>query len=359
VHLTLEKPKDVSVFLVEDDQDDELLVREMLGEARSARFRVLHADRLADVREQLGQSQVDCILLDLSLPDTRRLEGLSRLCTMAPDLPIVILTGLEDERLAVEAVHEGAQDYLIKDRVDPDLLGRSITYAIERKRIQTDLQQFAFVASHDLSEPLRTVESYVQLLARRYQTKLDGDADEFIGFVVDGVERMKALIDALLRYSRAGSSEYVLARVNCSQLVTDTLATMRQSLEEAGAEVKVDPLPTVVADPIQLSQLFQNLISNAIKFVADKSPRVRISADQRPNEWRFSVTDNGIGIDPKHAERIFGVCSRLHGQDAYAGSGIGLAVCKRVVERHGGRTWVEPAPDGGSKFCFTIPDEGN
>jgi hypothetical protein len=227
--------------------------------------------------------------------------------------------------------------------------------ATELERSNADLQQFAYAASHDLSEPLRMVSSYVQLLAKRYKDKLDSDADEFIDFAVDGTARMQALIDGLLIYSRAGTADYTHEPVDCSKVLHDTLMTLHASLRESGARVNAGPLPTVEGDPTQLFQLFQNLISNAIKFAADEPPAIEITADRDGDCWRFMVKDNGIGIEPAHAQRIFAVFQRLHGRGEYPGSGVGLAICKRIVERHNGRIWVESPPDGGSTFYFTIP----
>ena len=228
--------------------------------------------------------------------------------------------------------------------------------AAELERSNADLQEFAYVASHDLSEPLRMVSSYTQLLARRYGDQLDSDAHEFIGFAVDGVNRMQRLIDDLLAYSRAGTQEYRIGPVDCEDLVRDTLAGMQTTISEAGATVTVEDLPTVRGDEGQLRQLFQNLIGNGIKFRADDPPQVRVSAEREGSAWRFGVEDNGIGIDPRHAERIFSVFKRLHTREKYPGSGVGLSICKRIVERHQGRIWVEQSVLGGSRFCFTIPD---
>ncbi len=230
--------------------------------------------------------------------------------------------------------------------------------ATELERSNSDLQEFAHVASHDLSEPLRMVSSYVQLLARRYGGRLDSDADEFIGFAVDGVNRMQRLIDDLLAYSRAGTEEYRTAPVDCGELVRDTLAGMQMTVAESGATVIVGDLPTVRGDEGQLRQLFQNLIGNGIKFRDTDPPRVEVAARREEGDtaWRFSVADNGIGVDPRHAKRIFTVFKRLHTRDRYAGSGVGLSICKRIVERHQGRIWVERSEHGGSRFCFTIPD---
>jgi PAS domain S-box-containing protein len=223
------------------------------------------------------------------------------------------------------------------------------------ERSNTDLEQFAYAVSHDLSEPLRMVSSYLQLLSRRYEGKLDQDADDFIAFAVDGAMRMHALIEGLLLYSRAGTAEYALGPVASGQIVRDTLATMEGAVRDSGAEIEVDDLPTVRGDETQLSRVFQNLIANAIKFTADEQPRVRISARRDGADWRFVVSDNGIGIDPVHAERVFTVFQRLNERERYPGSGIGLALCKRIVQRQGGRIWVEPRSGGGSNFYFTLP----
>ena len=226
--------------------------------------------------------------------------------------------------------------------------------AAELERSNADLQQFAYAASHDLSEPLRMVSSYVTLLARRYTEQLDQNAHDFIGFAVEGVERMQALIDGLLLYSRAGAGEYARTSVDCNTVVSEVLSAIEASIDESGAEITVQPLPVIEADRTQLSQLFQNLISNAIKF-AEGTPRVSVSAEREGESWHFQVADNGIGIDPAHADRIFAVFQRLHSRENYAGSGIGLAICKRIVERQGGHIWVEARAEGGSTFHFTIP----
>ena len=227
----------------------------------------------------------------------------------------------------------------------------------ELERSNTDLAQFAYVASHDLSEPLRMVSSYVQLLADRYAGQLDADADEFIGFAVDGASRMKVLIDDLLAYSRAGGSVSVRRRVDCGVLVKAALADLDRAVVESGAEVLVGTLPVVDGDPGQLALVFQNLLSNAVKFVAEDVPaRIGVSAERCDGAWCFSVEDNGIGIAELHRDRIFLMFKRLHGRSEYPGTGIGLALCHKIISRLGGRIWLEPAPGGGSVFRFTLPD---
>ena len=230
--------------------------------------------------------------------------------------------------------------------------------AEELARSNTDLEQFAYVASHDLQEPLRAVVSYLQLLEKKYKGKLDSDADEFIGFAVDGARRMRGLIKGLFAYSRISTKGKPAELTDSSEILEGVLEALKLPISENNAVITHDPLPQVKVDATQISQLFQNLISNAMKFSADFLPEIHISAKHKEGEWLFSVKDNGIGIAPEHVERIFLIFKRLHTESEYSGTGIGLAICKRIVERHGGRIWVESEPQKGATFYFTISNVG-
>ncbi len=228
----------------------------------------------------------------------------------------------------------------------------------ELARSNAELEQFAYVSSHDLQEPLRMIGSYLQLLQRRYQGQLDDKADKYINFAVDGASRMQNLINDLLEFSRVTTRAKEFEPTDCELILDHVLSNLEVSIKENKAVVSHNHLPAVMADSTQLAQVFQNLISNAIKFRSEETPKIYISAEKEDDKWIFSVADNGIGIDPKHSEKIFEVFKRLHKRREYPGTGIGLSICKKIIERHGGHIWVESEPDKGSIFYFTIPEEG-
>lgn len=249
-----------------------------------------------------------------------------------------------------------AEEKLVEER---DLLRQTIQEArktaTELARSNAELEQFAYVASHDLQEPLRAVASCVQLLKKRYEGKLDERAEEFITHAVDGTKRMQSLIMDLLAYSRVSTHAHAFERVECEAVLEEALANLTVAIGESGAVVAHDPLPVVQADGAQLAQLFQNLIGNALKFRADRRPEIRLAVRPAVDGWLFSVADNGIGIEAQYFERVFRVFQRLHTRTRYPGTGIGLAICKKIVERHGGRIWIESQPEQGSTFYFTLP----
>jgi PAS domain S-box-containing protein len=228
----------------------------------------------------------------------------------------------------------------------------------ELKRSNEDLSQFAYVASHDLSEPLRVVAGHVELLARRYQGQLDEDADRYIWFAVDGCTRMRSLIEDLLAFSRVGHEDGTTGPVDLQQSVAEVLTSLEPLIRDHGAEVSVGALPTVIGSPSQFSQIFANLVANATKFSrVDVPPAIRIESARVDGAWQIEVRDNGIGIQPEFAERIFGIFQRLHTRDEYPGTGIGLSLCRKMVELRGGRIWCQPADPHGTSFFFTVPDE--
>jgi len=227
--------------------------------------------------------------------------------------------------------------------------------AADLTRSNAELEQFAYVASHDLQEPLRAVASSTQLLARAYHDKLDAEAREYIDFALGGAKRMQVLINELLSFARLGARRKPFARIDCQKIYQAATANLQVAINESGAVLTTDLLPTVLGDQLQLIQLFQNLLANAIKFRGENTPRIHVAVTPSERECQFAVRDNGIGIDPKDFNRLFVIFQRLHGRDEYPGTGIGLAVCKKIVEQHGGHIWVDSAPGTGSTFYFTIP----
>ena len=221
-------------------------------------------------------------------------------------------------------------------------------------RSNEELEQFAYVASHDLQEPLRVVTGYVQLLERKYKNQLDADADQFLHYIIDGVTRMQQLIADLLNYSRVGSRGKPFQSTNVRAVLDRVLVTLQKAIQESGAAVTCDALPTVLGDDTQLAQLFQNLIGNGIKFRGEQPPRIHLSARREGDRWAFAVRDNGIGIERQYWDQIFVIFQRLHTRQKYPGTGIGLAICKRIVERHGGQIWLESQPGEGTTFHFTL-----
>ena len=279
-----------------------------------------------------------------------------------------------NQRIEITALHRDGSLFPIELAISPILWGKRRLFAAfvrdvtERKRAEqelarraeelarsnADLEQYAYVASHDLQEPLRMVASYTQLLARRYKGKLDADADEFIDFAVDGATRMQHLIQDLLSFSRVTTKGKELQVTDSRAACDQAIANLRAAIAESGTVVTIGSLPTVRADTTQLTQLFQNLIGNAIKYRNECKPEVQVAAIPLEDRWVFSVQDNGIGIEPQYFERIFQMFQRLHTRKEYTGTGVGLAICRKIVERHGGKIWVESQPGKGSAFLFTI-----
>ena len=282
-----------------------------------------------------------------------------------PLIPRVL--AIPSQQQLAQAIQNLEQE--VEQRKQVEIKLRQLNTELEQQRAQldastrdlarsnVDLEQFAYAASHDLQEPLRMVTGYMGLVQTRLQDKLDAETREFMAFAVDGAQRMQALIPAILAYSRVGSRGAPLAPVASAAAFKEALRGLESAITESGAQVTVQTLPRVLADPTQLTQLFQNLIGNAIKFCKDAAPQIQVAAQREGAYWRFSVSDNGIGIAPEYRERIFGIFQRLHTRREFPGTGIGLAICKRIVERHGGQIGVEPNPAGGSVFWFTLSGE--
>ena len=356
------------ILIVEDNPADAYLLQKFL--ATTEALELVHVEQLRQAISSLDEARFDAILLDLSLPDSHGIATVRKIREADPELPILVLTGLDDEETAIASLREGAQDYLVKGQIHRNWLIRAIHYAIERQqtldklqhlnaeleRSNQELEQFAHVVSHDLQQPLQTMLGFAQILSLSSDRVLDESAKECISRILDSGRRMSALIQDLLVYSRVGAPERSHEPTDCNQVVRQALAELDPLISECNAVVTTETLPTISANKTQLMQLFQNLLDNALKYRSLKqAPTVRISAEHRATEWLFGVHDNGIGIEPKYFDRIFQIFQRLHRQDEYSGTGIGLATCKKIVESHGGRIWLDSHPGEGTSVFFALP----
>ena len=361
-------------LLVEDNPVDvELLERGLRRAGFDFTFAVVQTPE--DFTRELRTTRPHVVLADYNLPHWRGMEALEILAREGLDIPLILVTGALGDMTAVDCIKQGATDYVLKGALTrlPIAIRRSLqekSLRDQRQRAEEDLarkveelarsnrdlEQFAYVASHDLQEPLRMVAAYTQLLAERYRGKLDENADKYIGYAVEGALRMQTLILDLLAFSRVGQSETGRKNSECNAAITNALANLRSAIEESGARVMHDQLPAVAVDPTQLVQLFQNLIGNAIKFRSkEEVPAIQVSAEKQDARWLFTVADNGIGISPEYGDRIFVIFQRLHTREEYSGNGVGLAICKKIIEHHGGKIWVESEPGCGATFHFTLP----
>ena len=321
----------------------------------------------------------DLVLLDIKMPDMDGYEVCRQLKanSKTQDIPVIFISALDDALDKVKAFDVGGVDYIVKPfqpeeiivRVQNQLqiLNLQQQLQVQNKQLTNlnqelvrsnqELEQFANVASHDLQEPLRMITSFSQLLAKRYSGQLDEEADNIISFVVDGAKRMDKLIQAILAYSHVSSQARAFESVNCEEVIDIALSNLQLTIQKTNAQITRNTLPIIFGDKTQLVQLFQNIIANGMKYQKEESPVIHIEAETRQKDWLFSVKDNGIGIAPQYQKRIFQIFQRLHTRQEYSGTGIGLAICKKIVDLHGGKIWVESVVGKGTSFLFTMPLE--
>ena len=317
------------------------------------------ADALAAVRKNVP----DLVLLDINLPDLDGFEVCRRIKNdpETARLPVIFLSAARLADLDVVAGFEYGGDNYLREPIDPSVLVATVRALLRERdvhealiRSNEQLRRFAFVVSHELQEPLRMVKSYTQLISQRFKDNLGPDANEYLQFTVSGVNRMEKFIHDMLAYSQAAEADMDMKAFSCKTALDWALMELQPAISDAGATVETGELPTVLGDAGRMSQVFKNLIGNAIKYRSERPLVINISATEQASEHVIVVSDNGIGIDPKYFDSIFVLFKRLHGRDR-SGSGVGLAICKEIVEHHGGRMWVESEPGVGSRFCFTLP----
>jgi signal transduction histidine kinase len=370
------QPNELRVLHVEDNELDAELVAQALRKGGFS-FSVVVVQTETGFERQLRLQSPDVVIADYNLPQWKGMEALDVLRREGLEIPLILVSGALGDVTAVECIKRGATDYVLKDGLAR--LPEAVRRALQEKRMlrlrrqaeqdlarkveelarsNADLEQFAYIASHDLQEPLRMVATYTQLLGERYRGRLDENADKFIGYASEGALRMQTLIQDLLAFSRVGRSGDACGRVDCDAAVEEVLQSLGPAMRASGAVVTHAALPMVWADRSQVAQIFQNLIGNAIKFRGKEALAISVQAEKAGQQWLFSVSDNGIGIAPEYREHIFVVFQRLHTRAEYAGNGIGLAICKKIVEHCGGKIWVEAQADHGSIFKFTMPCDG-
>ena len=363
----------IEVMIIEDSAADvELILRELHRAGFDASGCVVRT--ASEFREKLTKTLPDVILADYNLDAWQGMDAVEILHKDRLDIPLILVSKAIGDETAVECIKQGVSDYVLKDKLSR--LPFAIHRALEEKEIRDEqkkaakvlaekgeeltrsnreLEQFAYVASHDLQEPLRMVTAYTQLLGERYHGKLDELADKYIHYAVDGATRMQELIHDLLAFSRAGREEMALQQTDCNAVVGHAVKNLQAPINEIAATVTYRRLPILMANGPQLEQVFQNLISNAIKFRDGAIPFIQIGAELDGGNWIFSVSDNGIGIAPEYAEVIFSIFQRLHTRTEYSGNGIGLSICKKIIEHHGGKIWLGNHSGPGCTFNFSIP----
>lgn len=353
--------KPLRILLVEDNPDHAALVEAFLEMLDRPPAQAVWVSCLQQGLDRLEAEPFHVVLLDLKLPDSGLTETLPRMLRHAPLLPVIVLTSLDDLDLALRAVQQGAQDYLVKTQLSRDLLGRAIHYAIERKRhaaelerSNRDLQAFARTVAHEIRDPLAVVRMCLRLIQQDYgdvmQTSVHQNLERSLN-IIGGIDR---LVRDLLQFAQVGY-EHTIEPLDTGEVVAEALAVLQAKVAATGAVVQYEGLPTVMGNRTQLRQLFQNLLANALTYQDGHTPEVRVSATERDGICTFCVADNGIGFEEYQVHRLFRVFQRLHDRDRYPGTGLGLALCKRIVEQHGGRIWAEATLGAGASFYFTIP----
>jgi signal transduction histidine kinase len=371
------------IGLVEDNAGDARLIHEMLREPPITQFRLTHTTRVDELLESLSRDPIEVLLLDLGLPDSQGMATFHRINDRAPGLPIVIFSGADDEQLASEAVSCGAQDYLVKGRINSFLLKRAIRYAMERKRAEEEirrlnrelehrvaqrtaqllaankeLEAFSYSVSHDLRAPLRHIEGYVGMLQRATRGVLDEKAERYLETIGAASVEMGQLIDDLLAFSRSGAETVSEVEVDLTPLLDEVIQRMQMGTRDRNITWNILPLPTVIGDPAMLRQVLANLLDNAVKYSRGRDHAlIEVgSAGEEDGRCIVFVRDNGAGFDMRQYDKLFGVFRRLHRAEDFEGTGIGLATVRRIIERHGGRAWAEGEVDGGATFFFTLQE---
>lgn len=349
-------------LIIDDSPADARVLQAMLKQAFDSDNEIVHVLNGPQGTELLENEPFDCVFLDYLLEDSNGWEVLRDVRETGHDVPIIAVSGAGSEQVAVEGLKLGAHDYLVKDALTADMVRRAVTNSIDKVKLsreillrQQELRDFAHMAAHDLQAPLRRIAQLSEFLKEDLEGKLDESTGSNLQLIGTNALRLHALVQGLIEFAKYGNIENNLVPVSLEKIRDAALYNLEMPLEEANAKVTSDPLPLVLGDQVTLTSLMQNLISNGIKFRGEVEPEIRITAKRDGSSWQISISDNGIGIEAKNIDRLFVPFRRLHAQREYEGSGIGLATCRRIVDQHGGRIWVESELGKGSTFHFTLP----
>jgi signal transduction histidine kinase len=366
----------VRVLMVEDNPSDALLIRYELSQSQGYCFEVTLVGRLAEAIGKLREEPFDVALLDLGLPDSNGVSTFTQIRTACPRLPIVVLTGAEDEAAGIEAIRHGVQDYLVKGSLDGKFIARAIRYAIERQRVEEALRErttlleertrqledtiqeldgFSYSVSHDLKAPLRAVDGYARMILKKSGDKLDEDTVRMLDVIRSNTKLMGELIEDLLSFSRLSRKTVKVEKIDMGGLISDVWEEIRTANPDREMKVSITNILPGFGDPQLMRQVLANLLSNAVKFTRDRKPAViEMSSCRRNGEVVYCLRDNGIGFDMRYHDKLFTVFERLN-PEGYDGTGVGLAIVQRIIQRHGGRVWAEGETDRGATFFFTLP----
>lgn len=362
------------ILIVDDNPDDRECWVRALKKVTHVSYRYLEAEGGETMWQCLDRNMPDCVLLDYSLPGKNGLTLLRELVAVHPFLPVIMMTGQGNENIAVQSIKEGAQHYLVKSEVTSESLHANVKAAIKNRALErergelirkltdsnTELERFAYVASHDLQEPIRMIVSFGQILSKEYGEQIDGNGREYLGLICDSATRMHDMVEDLLAYSRLGDGGREYTSFNGQEILKGVLDNLQELIKERQAEITQDTMPELYGNPVQLMRVLQNLITNAIKYQPQGNrPRVHIGAEEEEQAWALSVKDNGMGIEEQFISQIFQPFRRLHVWESIQGTGLGLSICKRIIENHGGKIRVASVPGEGSVFSFTLPKKAS
>jgi light-regulated signal transduction histidine kinase (bacteriophytochrome) len=358
------------ILLIEKDPAARRAVTDFLNGILDKDSQVFPSESVSSALEVLSCVKIDAVLVDLDTPVKSDSDILLKIKEKFPFIPFVALTSFDDVEFDISDCGIEASTFLFKHKLNGKILLKSLSGAIahqqiisqldahrlELERSNRDLEKFSYAVSHDLREPLRSISGFIQLLSKRYRGALDANADHYIERLNSAATRMQDMITSILDYSKISSNPEPFKLVDCNEILQNAMGNIEVAIGESGAKITHEPMPSIYADPHQLQRVFQNLIANSIKFSSKdkKIPLIHVGVDKKDDFYEFYVKDNGIGIDPKYFERIFIIFQRLHTDSVYPGHGVGLAICKKIVERHGGTMWIDSVSGKGATFYFTI-----